>query len=235
METERDHARRRISTVADALAAVRDQLVFIGGTVLPLLVDVDRRFHAPRMTDDVDAVGVATDYRASHAVEEAVRGAGYTPDFNARHKGRYIGPTGDVFDLSFAGSFAGASGGRVDELAIEAAQRMDVRPEVRHLSATGLLLMKCAAFQDRGLSKPGDSKDLADLAVLLVGTPIVEDVRSRREHIQAEVRTQVVRLLETSGLAGALVTHFAERRPIPPDTAEELADEALAILASLRA
>lgn len=233
MEGERELCERRILAVADALRDVTDRLVFIGGTVLPLLVDVDRRFYAPRMTDDVDAVGVAASYGESRRVEAAVAAAGFRPNLSSRHKGQWIGPDGSVFDLSFAGDFSGASGSSIDLMAIETAVSMQRHTYVRHLSPTGLFLMKCAAYGDRGRERPEDSKDLADIAVLLVGSRLEDDVAQWPGTVRDEVATSARWLAAETSATRALLSHFADRRPRPPETVEELADEALALLSRL--
>lgn len=226
-------AEQRIRQVAGELASVRDDLVFIGGSVLPLLVDVERRFDAPRETKDVDAVSAAANYTKSARIEERIRTAGYRHDVSARHRGRWVSPSGELFDLSFAGDFAGASGSRVDDMAIETAERMQGSPEIAHLSPTGLFLMKTAAFEDRGRTDPVASRDLADLAVLLVGSRVDEDVDRRAGTVQDEVRARSARLLDARGLRSALLRHFADRRPIPPDDPAGLTDEAIAMLERL--
>ena len=131
MGEERRLAEARIVAVATALASVREHLVFIGGTVLPLVVDVDGRFYSPRMTDDVDAVGVAVNYTESAKVEAAVAKAGFTLNMDAKHKGSWRTSQGETFDLSFAGDFSGASGAHVDTIAIETAQPMDGHPAIQ--------------------------------------------------------------------------------------------------------
>lgn len=221
---------RRIRTVAEALASVRHELVFIGGTVLPLLVDVDLRFHAPRITKDVDAVAAAANYSKSQKIEESIRAANYRHHMSARHKGRWLGPNGEILDLSFAGQFMGASGSRVDELAIETAQEMDGYPDTRHLSPTGFFLMKGAAHADRGHENPFESRDLADLAVLVVGAPLMIDFADRSEEVKGEVTKRAGTLLADDRLYGAVVGHFGDLYPVPPDTAEELADETMRVL-----
>lgn len=229
----RDIATRRIRRVAAELASVREDLVFIGGSVLPLLVDVERRFTAPRETKDVDAVSTAATYTKSGRIEECIRSAGYRNDSSARHRGRWISPSGELFDLSFAGDFAGATGSQVDLMAIETAQRMEGAPEIAHLSPTGLFLMKAAAFEDRGRDRPTDSRDLADLAVLLVGSRVDVDTTVRRDAIRSEVRTRAEDLRSIPALRSALLRHFSDRRPIPPDDPDLLCDEALAMLERL--
>lgn len=233
MGEERRLATARILSVAHRLAPIRAHLVFIGGTVVPLLVDVDDRFYAPRMTDDVDAVGVVANYAQSVQLERVVAAAGYRPEVRSRHKGRWVAEDGSMFDLSFTGRFAGASGSLVDEIAVETAMVMREDPGVRHVSPVGLFLMKCAAFHDRGHHRPADSKDLADLAVLLVGAPIVQHVEATVAPVRREVAAQAQQLLTVRRLSVALVAHFADRHPIPPDTAEGLAEEAITRLRAL--
>jgi predicted nucleotidyltransferase len=226
-------AASRIKRVAAELESVRDELVFIGGSVLPLLVDIERRFDAPRETKDVDAVSAAASYAKSARIEELIRAAGYRHDTSARHRGRWLSPSGEIFDLSFAGDFAGATGIRVDLLAIETAQAMEGHTDIKHLSPTGLFLMKAAAFEDRGRERPADSRDLADLAVLLVGCRLDADVVARRDTVLSEVRARAERLRSVPGLRSALLRHFSDRRPIPPDDPDLLCDEALAMLQRL--
>lgn len=226
-------AAQRIRRVAAELATVCDELVFIGGSVLPLLVDIERRFDAPRETKDVDAVSAAASYTKSARIEERIRSAGYRHDTSARHKGRWISPSGELFDLSFAGDFAGATGAALDLMAIETAQRMEAAPEIALLSPTGLFLMKAAAFEDRGRERPADSRDLADLAVLLVGCRVDADVAFRREAVRSEVCARAELLLNAPSLRSALLRHFTDRRPIPPDDPDLLCEEALAMLQRL--
>jgi len=229
----REHAAARIRRVAQDLASVRNDLVFIGGSVLPLLVDVDRRFAAPRATKDVDAVSAAMNYTKSARLEERIRKAGYRHDTSARHRGRWISPSGELFDLSFVGDFAGATRAPVDMMAIETARTMDGAPEIKHVSPTGLFLTKAAAFEDRGRERPFDSRDLSDLAVLLVGCPVDQDVAAQRVATREEVRARAMRLQSLTSLKSALLRHFADRQPIPPDDPDVLADEALAMLQRL--
>jgi len=159
----------RIVAVANALPPkVRDEVVFIGGTVLPLLVDVDTRFDTPRPTIDVDAVTATVSYTQYGQMEEALRAA----RFKHAQPGpisRWIAPNGEIFDLSTAGDHPGGTGAIVDRMAIQTAIPISGHPHLRQVSGIGYFLMKAAAFSDRGAQAPYESKDLADLGVLLVG------------------------------------------------------------------
>lgn len=227
-------AAQRIGRVATELAEISDRLVFIGGAVLPLLVDVEARFDAPRVTKDVDAVAAATTYTAQHRIQQAMRKARYR-DARESHIGRFISPTNEIFDISFAGDHAGGTGSRTDALAIETAVRAPGPPEFRHLSATGLFLMKVDAFFDRGSAAPYASKDLADLSVLLVGCPtLADEVAAHSAEVRRQVAGSAMRLHEAHDVEEALRSHFRDRRPIPPDAPESLAREALDRLDALR-
>jgi hypothetical protein len=226
-------AAQRIGRVATELAEINDRLVFIGGAVLPLLVDVEARFDAPRVTKDVDAVAATATYTAKHRIEQAMRKARYR-DARDSHIGRFISPTNEILDISFAGDHAGGTGSLTDALAIETAVLAPGPPEFRHLSATGLFLMKVDAFFDRGSAAPYASKDLADLGVLLVGCPtLTDEVAARSGEIRRQVAQSAIRLHGAHDVEEALRSHFRDRRPIPPDAPDSLAREALGYLDSL--
>lgn len=224
----------RILSVANALpAAVRDQVVFIGGTVLPLLVDVDIRFDAPRPTKDVDAVMATVSYTRYAQMEEALRAAHF------RHApsgpiSRWVAPNGEIFDVSTAGDHPGGSGAIVDRMAIETAIPILEYPQLRQLSGVGCFLMKSAAFSDRGARAPYESKDLADLGVLLAGRgTLVAEAASAAVDVRDMMHAHANTLLGTVDLTGALRSHFRDRRPVPPDTPASLASDALTVLAKL--
>lgn len=158
----RELALARIRRVALELGDVRERLVFIGGTVLPLLVEVESRSSSPRITKDVDAVAGTASYTEKHRLEQAMRQARFRDDPGGQ-MGRGRSPSGEIFDLSFAGDHAGATGSQVDAIGIQSAVTVQGQPPVRCLSALGLFLMKTAAFFDRGRRAPFESKDLADL------------------------------------------------------------------------
>lgn len=226
----RDAAIARVGRVATELQAINRTLVFIGGAVLPLLVDVEERFEAPRSTKDVDAVAATATYTAKHRIEQALREARYRDAMDS-HAGRFISPSKEIFDISFAGNHAGGSGSKTDELAIATSVERLEAPAFRHVSAVGFFLMKVAAFCDRGAANPYDSKDLADLAVLLVGRPaLAHEATAFGSAVCQSVRDAAQRLKPAKQLAGALRTHFHDRRPVAPYVPDDLALEALARL-----
>lgn len=227
-------ATERILRVARALRDVNEQFVFIGAAVLPLLADVDQRLAAPRRTQDVDAVAATATYVARAKMEESLRTCGFRhqPGKNA---GRWLSPAGEIFDVSFAGDHLGGTGSALDALAIATAVLLPGDPPIRHLSGPGFLIMKAAAFSDRGRSAPHESKDLADIAVLLVGRPqLTLEVETASADMRSAVGNASALLLAARELAPALRGHFSDRSPIPPDTPDELAVETIGVLEDFR-
>lgn len=228
-------AAERILAVARALPNVRDQLVFIGAAVLPLLVDVDHRLTAPRPTRDVDAVAATATYVARAKMEEYLRACGFRhqPGKNA---GRWLSPANEIFDISFAGDHLGGTGSSLDALAIASAIRLPGDPPTRHLSGAGFLMMKAAAFNDRGAAAPHESKDLTDIGVLVIGRPqLTLEVEAADAAVRRAVGSASALLLGARDLAPALRGHFSDRGPILPDTPDELTVEVIRVLENFRA
>ncbi len=212
----------RLQAMARSLGPANAKLVFIGAAVLPLLIEEDQRWESPRSTNDIDAVAATASYTERGNLEEVLRKHGFVPDMTARHAGRYRAPDTTIFDLSFAGDHTGGSGSVVDRLAIESATPLAGDPPLRHLSSAGFFLMKCAAFADRGRETPHASKDLADLAVLLVACPNLANELRAQAHQSTKwvdaVTLAITSLRSVPDLRGALRTHWRSRQPVPPDT-----------------
>jgi len=232
-DASRTVALARIGRVVTDLDEISERLVFIGGAVLPLLVDIEQRFDDPRVTKDVDAISATASYTAQGRIEEALRRARYRHGPES-HIGRFISPTNEIFDISFAGDHAGGTGSNVDALAIETAVTHAGPPPFRHISATGFMLMKVAAYFDRGDGAPYESKDLADLAVLLVASPgLVKAVEAQRSEVRTAVVAAARRLRSRLDLGEFLRSHLRDRRPILPDSPDSLAQEAVERLIAL--
>jgi hypothetical protein len=96
--------------------------------------------------------------------------------------------------------------------------------------------MKSAAFGDSGRPAPHESKDLADIAVFLIGRlQMTLEVESADAEIQRPVGIAAAQLLAVRELAAVLRGHFSDRRPILADTPDELTVEAIGLLEKLRA
>lgn len=237
--TVRAAAEARILRVVQALppSITPSDLVFMGGTVLPLLVIVEHRFESARPTTDVDGVMASASYSMMGDIEEELRRAGFThviadpAEPKAIPISRWKTPNAEIFDLTFCGDHVGATGSPVDVLAIDTAVPMAGHPALRHLSHVGFFVTKAQAFRDR---HHRTGKDLADLGVLLTcHSALQHDIVGQTAQVQAVVREQAAALLAFPDIADRLRGTFPSRRPIPPDTAQGLMAEAIQVLAAL--
>lgn len=162
-----------LASVAIALHEWREAVVFIGGAVAPLL-----QSHPPfprvRPTMDVDAVSGAVSYVAQNTMDDALLHLGFRRDLGYRgHAHRWIAPNDIAFDLAPAADFLGGSGNKWDQFAIQHATQTVLSDglTVRHVSAPFFLVLKWAAYCDRGQGTPLLSTDLEDFVALLAARP----------------------------------------------------------------
>ena len=98
-------AARRMARVAELLGdQLRQQVVFIGASLLPLMETEDHVLSASRATDDVDAVIATATYSLKHDFESALRAKGFRHDLGAAaHVERWRTPDGGLFDCVSCG------------------------------------------------------------------------------------------------------------------------------------
>lgn len=169
---------RRLVSVARDLGDARHHVVFIGGAVVPLLAS-EQRLGRVRATSDVDAIIASNRYADAHAIGNAMRAAGFSPDVAAPHMHRWRSPHGVIFDLVPAGLHAGGTGSDLD-LAVLAAPAVTVVDNlpIRHAGPAAMVALKWRAYLDRGDGQPVYSHDVQDIVALL----------AERETLVAECR-----------------------------------------------
>lgn len=205
-------AREQLVIVARALGDLRDSVVFIGGAVAPLL-QTEPPIPRVRPTSDVDAIIATMRYGEIETIESKLRGRGFSDDvFDRTHMHAWRAPGGVKFDLMPAGSHPGESGNRLDALAIETAERLELEPgvTVRHASPPAFVALKLAAHRDRAGDDPFASHDLEDVVALVASRPtIVAELRAAPAEIRDFVRVQLSGLLQHPDLDELLAGHLA--------------------------
>jgi predicted nucleotidyltransferase len=202
-------------SVAVALGQWRDRVVFIGGAVAPLL-QTDPPFPRVRPTDDVDAVAATTSYTDSAELDAALRDLGFKHGGLAggaeptNHAHRWYAPDGTPFDLVPQGQHLGASGNKWDVVAVRTAVSTTIEGvAIRHVSAPGFLVLKWAAYADRGHTNPMASADLEDILALLASRPtILDEIAGMPEDIRAYLRDSAAALIAHPDYADALDAHL---------------------------
>jgi hypothetical protein len=219
-EGPRTPAVDRLIRVAEALGdKLRERIVFIGGSILPLLQTDHQVFGSPRPTKDVDGVVATQRYSEKAGIEDDLRNRQFRNVMESpAHMDRWRAPDGTTFDLVSCGDHAGGTGNPDDLFAIETAISLNLPPLVRHASAVGFLLLKCRAFHDRGSKVPLISKDLMDIVALVATRPeLADELAEAPNRIQLIVREEITRLLANPFAVSAIPSHIADREPFAED------------------
>lgn len=204
--------------IARSLGELRERVVFIGGSVAPILQSVPPMPRA-RVTDDVDALLVSAGYSESAALEDAVAGLGFRRDTSATHAHRWIAPDGDKLDLVPFGQHLGASGSALDRVAAATAVATELEPglTIRHVSAPAFIAMKLAAHKDRFADDPFASRDLQDVFAVIASRPeIVEEMELAPVEIRSYVASELRRLLAHPDADEIAAAHLNDARPLAP-------------------
>jgi predicted nucleotidyltransferase len=202
-------------SVAVALGRYRERVVFIGGAVAPLL-QTDPPFPRVRPTDDVDAVAATVSYADSAQLDQALRDLGFTHGGLSEgakkndHAHRWFAPNGTAFDLVPQGDHLAASGNKWDAVAVRTAVNVTIEGvTLRHVSAPGFLVLKWAAYVDRGGNYPTGSTDLEDILALLASRPtILAEISTTAEDIRAYLRDCATALIAHPDYADSLDAHL---------------------------
>jgi predicted nucleotidyltransferase len=233
MEASRD----RILSVANALpGSVLSKAVFMGGSVLPLLMTDEDTITHPRPTKDVDAVMATSQYTEFATIEEQLRAAGFTSKAGVANTGgtgppicRWTTPGGDIFDLTMAGDHVGGTGSKLDLHAIDTAIRMEGAEHVRHVSAAGFLLLKTRAYMDRGART--ENRDLHDIAVLIAcRETLLNEIASVPQDVRDAIVGEVGQLLKSAHLTERIRRGFKDRIPVAPHTVASLENKVTDVL-----
>lgn len=169
-----------IADVAELLGALREDVVFVGGATVPLLV-TDAAASPDRATDDVDVVVEATSPVTYYALAEKLRARGFSEDLRDdppvicrwRH-GQYA-----VDVMPVDGAFMGFRGVWFRAVC-DRPWSIEVRTgvTVRVTRAPELLATKAEAFGDRGKRDFVASIDMEDFLSIVNGRPeLLEELR----------------------------------------------------------
>jgi predicted nucleotidyltransferase len=198
--------------VARALGDLLDRVVFIGGTVAPLLQS-DPVFAAPRPTADVDAIALTVSYTDFEAFREQLRTRGFQEKLNSKHAHRWTtpGPLQVPLDVVPIGTHLGASGNRWDQAALDTAVALEIADglHIRHVSAPAFVALKLAAFTDRGQNDPFTSDDLEDIFALIASRrEITDEVKSAPPNIREFVRDGIRDILAKAAFEDLMAAHL---------------------------
>jgi predicted nucleotidyltransferase len=207
---------RAMAEIAETLRDWRHRIVFIGGAVAPLL-QVEPPLPRVRATDDVDAIAATVSYAEYGRLEQTLRDLGFRhvselgPSDRQTHAHRWIAPNGTKFDLVPFGDHLGASGNKWDAVAVETATSVEIDGvELRHVNAVGFLVLKWAAYADRGADDPMRSQDVEDILALIASrSSILDEIRMASREIRDYPRMRASAMMEHPDFADTLDAHLS--------------------------
>lgn len=196
----------KVRLIADALGTLREQLVFVGGCAVDLLL-TDTAAAPARVTYDVDLVARVEALAGYHALEKEFDRRGFKRDV-ARDapicRWRFndlevdLMPT-DASVLGFAN--------RWYPLAVKTAQDLTLSTGVtiRLISAPAFLATKFEAFRDRGRGDYLGSHDLEDVINVLDGRlELVDEIVAAEPELRRYLVEQCRALLASPDFTNAL-------------------------------
>lgn len=195
-----------IAIVARRLGPLKDDVVFVGGSVLGLLID-DPGGVSVRPTDDVDVIVSVASRPAYSILSARLIDLGFQPDTSeGAPMCRWIVESVIVDVMPAAGEILGFTN-RWYEDAIARAMTHEIAPglPVRVVTAPYFLAMKLEAFADRGGGDFAASHDLEDVVAISDGVAsIIGDMRASDEALQQYLAEQLSALLADDRFLAAL-------------------------------
>lgn len=205
-----DANRLMLLRVAQALGDLRNDLVFVGGSVTGLLLTAVRA-QSIRPTDDVDMVVQATTAREYHEMEKQLQARGFVHDVSVdapicRWRLQEL-----IVDLMPSGDGVLSFHNRWYPMAMQTAQplQLDADIIIRLIAAPVFVATKFEAFHGRGKRDFLMSHDLEDIVTVVDGRDeLVDEVFAFPDELQEYLASHIHDLLATPDFLDALAGHL---------------------------
>ncbi len=204
-----------LATVASKLNRLNKRFAFVGGCVLPLLMD-SHYVAATRPTKDVDVVVEALTRMEFSRLEMELRSLGFRHDIRVgAPRCRWL-IEGIMVDIMPASPDAAEFGSRWFEEALTIPETHEVKKgmEVNVIGPSYLLATKLDAFFSRGSSDYYGSRDLEDVVALLEGcSRLLQAVRISSSELQQHLSIGMRQLLDTPAFVESYPAHLSQEAP----------------------
>jgi predicted nucleotidyltransferase len=199
-----------LELAVNALGALVDDMVFIGGCATGLLI-TDLAAPAIRATKDVDVITEVASLKAYHRLSEQLRGLGFKEDQSEQAPiCRWLGH-GVILDVMPTNEKVLGFGNQWYQPALENAVQIALPSarSIRLVTAPYFLMTKFAAFEGRGSGDYLLSHDIEDIVALLDGrSAIVEDVRNADEVVKNAIKEQFSVMIKNERFLEAIPGHL---------------------------
>lgn len=222
-----------IRSAVEPLGALLDDVVLIGGSIMPLLHDEPSGIPL-RPTEDVDAVIRTRTASSWQTIADALRARKFTEPMDAPHSDRWMSPSGVPLDLVPLHEDAGHDKPWQRYLFASALPLDGGTPIVRIASAPAVLLLKWRAWQARGEGDWMASADIEDvLGLLAMRSSLLDEVRQAPSEVRAELATFATTILAQPTMDDLVAGHVASA--YDPASARRRATATLQALATFHA
>lgn len=202
----------QLRRIAGALGELREQLVFVGGSVAGLLL-TDPLAEGVRATTDVDAI-VEAGRAAFHQLESELSGRGFMRDMTSEVICRWVHrESGLLFDLMPVDDAVLGFTNPWYAYAVQTAESLEITEgvSIRVLSAVAFVATKLEAFASRGNGDFLASHDLEDVLNVVDGREqLAEEMAGAPEALRAFVARTFAGLLGQPNFMNVLPGLIAE-------------------------
>ncbi|MDX9736727.1 MAG: hypothetical protein RBT53_01120 [Azonexus sp.] len=202
----------QLQRIAVALGELREQLVFVGGSVAGLLL-TDPLAEGVRATTDVDAIASAG-RAAFHQLENALAERGFVHDITSEVICRWVHrESGLLFDLMPVDDTVLGFTNPWYAYAVQTAESVEVAEgvRIRRLSAVAFVATKLEAFASRGKGDFLSSHDLEDVLNVVDGREqLADEMASAPAALRAFVARTFAALLAQADFMNVLPGLIAE-------------------------
>ncbi|SFN61802.1 hypothetical protein SAMN05660284_01911 [Formivibrio citricus] len=209
----------QLRRIAGALGELREQVVFVGGSVAGLLL-TDPLAEGVRATTDVDAI-VEAGRAAFHQLENELAERGFVRDMHSEVICRWVHrESGLLFDLMPVDDAVLGFTNPWYSYAVKTAESVEISEgvHIRLLSAVAFVATKLEAFTSRGKGDFWTSHDLEDVLNVVDGRDeLVEEMRTAPEALRNLVAQTFSTLLKNPDFHNVLPGLIAE-----PERASEV-------------
>ena len=203
----------RIKAVHNALGALKNEVVFVGGATVAMYID--RMAEEVRPTDDIDIVVELWAYKDFAAIDEKLRSFGFENDQESGVICRYriqgiivdVMPTGEDV-LNFSNKWYPSGYQNAIEYTIEEGITTRIF-DVEHFLAS-----KLEAFKDRGNNDGRTSTDFEDIVYVLENrTSVWDDIRNAPKDVRDYLRETIKELMKNSSFEEWIDAHAGYGSP----------------------
>jgi hypothetical protein len=203
-----------VAEVAFGLKELKDQMIFVGGSVVNFYVD-EEAAEEVRQTDDVDVTINIINYAALVKMQERLSDLGFNPDPNGHSICSYL-YNGIPVDIMASEDGPLGGGNKWYKIGSNNLWLKKVREEtINILSAPCFLATKFEAFKGRS----GDyraSHDFEDIIYVLDNrTTIIEEIENDHPEIIQFLKEEFTKVYENLSFEEIILCHLIEEERVP--------------------